>query len=252
MALDGNLQRAPRSSLISDSLLERINAGEFLPGKKLPSEQQLQEQYDVSRPVVREAVKALAAQGVVVVESGHGAVVQEVNDKMLRTFFKRALTADVNSRIHLMQLRAVLERYSVSRAAVCRTDEQLERIEDTLLRMRNAQGNFDDYSRHDVHFHIELAEATKVETARSTVYRAARQNMAGEDPRQLASIAKYYTSEICEDVCSDAIQIHGGYGYTRDFPVEKFYRDSRVQKIVEGTSQIQKNIIYDSITPGDL
>ncbi|WP_246988260.1 acyl-CoA dehydrogenase family protein [Halorientalis marina] len=94
--------------------------------------------------------------------------------------------------------------------------------------------------------------ATKVETARSTVYRAARQHMAGEDPRQLASIAKYHTSEICEDVCSDAIQIHGGYGYTKDFPVEKFYRDSRVQKIVEGTSQIQKNIIYDSITPGDL
>jgi alkylation response protein AidB-like acyl-CoA dehydrogenase len=76
--------------------------------------------------------------------------------------------------------------------------------------------------------------------------------MAGEDPRQLASIAKYYTSEICEDVCSDAIQIHGGYGYTRDFPVEKFYRDSRVQKIVEGTSQIQKNIIYDSIDPNEL
>jgi acyl-CoA dehydrogenase len=94
--------------------------------------------------------------------------------------------------------------------------------------------------------------ATKVETARSTVYRAANQNMAGEDPRQLASVAKYYTSEICEDVCSDAIQIHGGYGYTRDFPVEKFYRDSRVQKIVEGTSQIQKNIIYDSIDGNDL
>jgi len=94
--------------------------------------------------------------------------------------------------------------------------------------------------------------ATKVETARSTIYRAARQHMAGEDPRQLASIAKYYTSEICEDVCSDAIQIHGGYGYTQDFPVEKFYRDSRVQKIVEGTSQIQKNIIYDSIEPNEL
>jgi alkylation response protein AidB-like acyl-CoA dehydrogenase len=94
--------------------------------------------------------------------------------------------------------------------------------------------------------------ATKVETARSTIYRAAIRHMAGEDPRQLASIAKYYTSEVCEKVCSDAIQIHGGYGYTRDFPVEKFYRDSRMQKIVEGTSQIQKNIIYDSIDSGEL
>ena len=98
-----------------------------------------------------------------------------------------------------------------------------------------------------------LAEmATKVETARSTVYRAANEHMAGSDPRQLASIAKYYTSEVCEEVCSDAIQIHGGYGYTRDFPVEKFYRDSRVQKIVEGTSQIQKNIIYSSIDGNEL
>jgi len=94
--------------------------------------------------------------------------------------------------------------------------------------------------------------ATKVETARSTTYRAARQHMAGEDPRQLASIAKFYTSEICEEVCSDAMQIHGGYGYTRDFPVEKFYRDARVQKIVEGTSQIQQNVIYDSIDPNSL
>jgi alkylation response protein AidB-like acyl-CoA dehydrogenase len=89
--------------------------------------------------------------------------------------------------------------------------------------------------------------ATKVETARSVIYRAAAKHMNDEDVRHLASIAKYYTSEICEEVCSDAIQIHGGYGYTREFPVEKFYRDSRVQKIVEGTSQIQKNIIYDSI-----
>lgn len=88
---------------------------------------------------------------------------------------------------------------------------------------------------------------TQIETARSTTYRAAEELMASNDPRRLASIAKYYTSEICEDICSEAIQIHGGYGYTREFPVEKFYRDARVQKIVEGTSEIQKNIIYDSL-----
>lgn len=89
--------------------------------------------------------------------------------------------------------------------------------------------------------------ATKIETARSTIYRAAAQHEAGENPAKLSSIAKYYTSEICEEVCSEAIQIHGGNGYTRDYPVEKFYRDSRVQKIVEGTSEIQKNIIYGEL-----
>jgi acyl-CoA dehydrogenase len=89
--------------------------------------------------------------------------------------------------------------------------------------------------------------ATKIETARATVYRAAAQKQAGDVDAKLPSMAKYYTSEICEDVCSEAIQIHGGYGYTRDLPVEKFYRDSRVQKIVEGTSEIQKNIIYQNL-----
>jgi alkylation response protein AidB-like acyl-CoA dehydrogenase len=89
--------------------------------------------------------------------------------------------------------------------------------------------------------------ATKIETTRAAIYRAATRHQAGDDVRQLASIAKYHASEISEEVSSEAIQIHGGYGYTRDFPVEKFYRDTRVQKIVEGTSEIQKNIIYDSI-----
>lgn len=98
-----------------------------------------------------------------------------------------------------------------------------------------------------------LAEmATKIQTARSTIYRAASLHENGEDIRQLSSIAKYYASEICETVCSDAIQIHGGYGYTRDFPVEKFYRDSRVHQIVEGTSEIQKNIIFDTIDPSEI
>jgi alkylation response protein AidB-like acyl-CoA dehydrogenase len=89
--------------------------------------------------------------------------------------------------------------------------------------------------------------ATKIETTRAAIYRAATRHQAGDDVRQLASIAKYHASEISEEVSSEAIQIHGGYGYTRDFPVEKFYRDTRVQKIVEGTSEIQKNIIYESI-----
>lgn len=89
--------------------------------------------------------------------------------------------------------------------------------------------------------------ATKIETARSTIYRAAREFENDNLGPMLPSIAKYYASEITEEVCSEAIQIHGGYGYSRDYPVEKFYRDSRVQKIVEGTSEIQKNVIYENL-----
>jgi len=58
-----------------------------------------------------------------------------------------------------------------------------------------------------------------------------------------AAMAKYYASEICVQIATDAVQIFGGYGYTKDFPVEKFFRDSKLCTIGEGTSEIQKIVI---------
>lgn len=72
---------------------------------------------------------------------------------------------------------------------------------------------------------------------------AARRKDAGLPNDKQASIAKLYASEMAERICSAAIQIHGGYGYVNDFPVERYYRDVRVTKIYEGTSHIQKYII---------
>lgn len=60
-------------------------------------------------------------------------------------------------------------------------------------------------------------------------------------------MAKLFASEMAEKVCSEAIQVHGGYGYVNDFPVERYYRDVRVTKIYEGTSHIQKLIIAREI-----
>ena len=60
-------------------------------------------------------------------------------------------------------------------------------------------------------------------------------------------MAKLFASEMAEEVCSDAIQIHGGYGYLQDFPVERIYRDVRVTQIYEGTSEIQKLVISREI-----
>ncbi|MEI9934531.1 MAG: acyl-CoA dehydrogenase family protein [Ferruginibacter sp.] len=62
-----------------------------------------------------------------------------------------------------------------------------------------------------------------------------------------AAMAKYYASEVAVKVATDAVQIHGGYGYTKDFPVEKFYRDSKLCTIGEGTSEIQKIVIAREI-----
>jgi butyryl-CoA dehydrogenase len=89
-----------------------------------------------------------------------------------------------------------------------------------------------------------LAEmAMKVEAARLLVYRAAWRAARGAPDPFEASVAKAFTNEAAVAVCNDALQIHGGYGYTRDFPVERMLRDARGLCIGDGTTQIQKNII---------
>lgn len=62
-----------------------------------------------------------------------------------------------------------------------------------------------------------------------------------------ASQAKLYASEMAERVCSDAIQIHGGYGYLQDYPVERHYRDARITQIYEGTSEVQRMVIARNV-----
>jgi alkylation response protein AidB-like acyl-CoA dehydrogenase len=85
--------------------------------------------------------------------------------------------------------------------------------------------------------------ATQIEAARQLVWHAAAMKDAGLPCLKEAAMAKLLASEIAEKVCSDAIQIHGGYGYLADFPVERIYRDVRVCQIYEGTSDIQKILI---------
>jgi hypothetical protein len=85
--------------------------------------------------------------------------------------------------------------------------------------------------------------ATGVEAARQLYLHAARLRDAGEPCIREASMAKLFASEMAERVCSDAIQIHGGYGYVADFPVERLWRDVRVTQIYEGASDIQRLVI---------
>ena len=90
----------------------------------------------------------------------------------------------------------------------------------------------------------KIAEmATDVHASRLMCREAARQADSGADYRLAASMAKYFASEAAVDVTNEAVQIHGGYGYTTDFDVERFYRDSKITTIYEGTSEIQKKII---------
>ncbi len=93
--------------------------------------------------------------------------------------------------------------------------------------------------------------ATKLEAARHLMLHAARLRDAGEPCITEASMAKLFASEMAEEVCSDAIQIHGGYGYIADFPVERYYRDVRVCQIYEGTSDVQRMVISRGMVEGD-
>jgi alkylation response protein AidB-like acyl-CoA dehydrogenase len=85
--------------------------------------------------------------------------------------------------------------------------------------------------------------ATSIEAARQLVHHAAHMKDAGQPCLKEAAMAKLFASTIAERVCSDAIQIHGGYGYTTDFPVERIWRDARICQIYEGTSDIQRLLI---------
>lgn len=85
--------------------------------------------------------------------------------------------------------------------------------------------------------------ATQIEAARQLTLHAAALREAGLPCLKEASMAKLFASETAERVCSDAIQLHGGYGYLKDFPVERIYRDARVCQIYEGASDIQRLVI---------
>ena len=100
---------------------------------------------------------------------------------------------------------------------------------------------------------FKLADmATKIEAGELLTMQAAYLKNEKKKVTKESAIAKYYTSEIAVEISTDAIQIHGGYGYTKDFPVEKFFRDSKLCTIGEGTSEIQKLVISREIMKGNI
>lgn len=98
---------------------------------------------------------------------------------------------------------------------------------------------------------MQLAElATKVECAKLMVYNAARLKDAGQPFIKEAAMAKYMASQIAEEVASRALEVYGGYGFIKEFPAEKFYRDAKIGKLYEGTSNMQLTTIFKLIDSG--
>jgi alkylation response protein AidB-like acyl-CoA dehydrogenase len=92
--------------------------------------------------------------------------------------------------------------------------------------------------------------AAAVDSARATYLDAARRRDAGMDYSRQASVAKLIATDAAMKVTTDAVQVLGGYGYTRDFPTERFMREAKVMQIFEGTNQIQRLVIARSLAAG--
>ncbi|SEW23252.1 acyl-CoA dehydrogenase family protein [Natrinema salifodinae] len=121
---------------------------------------------------------------------------------------------------------------------------------DAAIEYANQREQFDQKISEFQAIQHKIAEmATKVEAARSLTYRAATQvEQNNQDvAAQYSSMAKLFASEISVEVADEGVQVHGGSGYVTDYPAERYYRDARITKIYEGTSEIQKNIIADQI-----
>jgi alkylation response protein AidB-like acyl-CoA dehydrogenase len=95
---------------------------------------------------------------------------------------------------------------------------------------------------------FKLADlATEIEASKLLIFNAAALKMAGQPMTKQAAMAKYYASEVAVKAATEAVQIFGGYGYTKDYPAEKYYRDAKLCTIGEGTSEIQKIVIAKSL-----
>jgi alkylation response protein AidB-like acyl-CoA dehydrogenase len=135
------------------------------------------------------------------------------------------------------------------------------RISIAALSLGIAKGAYEaslKYAKERVQFGKPIAEhqaiafkladmATTIDASELLIYQAVEDKTTGDNVTLSGAKAKYYSSEVAVAVSNDAVQIHGGYGYTKDFPVERFYRDSKLCTIGEGTSEIQKIVIAKQI-----
>ncbi len=119
---------------------------------------------------------------------------------------------------------------------------------ESAVRYSGERRQFDKPIREFQAIQFKLADmATQIDAARLMMYRAAWMKDQGKKTTKESSMAKLFASEISVRVCEEAIQVHGGYGYTKDYPAEKYWRDSKLCTIGEGTSEIQRIIIAREI-----
>lgn len=174
-----------RTDLVAAQLMQYIESAGLLPGNRLPAEARLAEEFGVSRPVVREAIRDLTGKGVVQVVNGRGAIIRPVEIGPLQGFFDRAmLVGSDGTVIELMEVRRGLEISSAILAAGRRDDADVARLTELTRAMAE---NVDDDERYvdlDVEFHVQIAKATGntmmgllVESIREALRKAVRRGL---------------------------------------------------------------------------
>jgi acyl-CoA dehydrogenase len=146
------------------------------------------------------------------------------------------------------QLAAGLQRERIM-AAVLALSGAGQALEDTLAYLRERHAFGAPLASRQALRHRVADMATEIEAARHLVYHAASLYTAGRDCVTEVSMAKLFATEVANRVAYQAVQLHGGYGYMREFPVERFFRDVRLWTIASGTSEIMREIIAKRLLP---
>jgi len=146
------------------------------------------------------------------------------------------------------QLAAGLQRERIM-AAVLALSGAAQALEDTTAYLRERQAFDGPLGDKQVLRHRVADMATEIEAARHLVYHAASLYTAGQECASQVSMAKLFATEVANRVAYQAVQLHGGYGYMREFPVERFFRDVRLWTIASGTSEIMREIIAKRLLP---
>lgn len=154
------LRRETLTEQVAAGLTALIEQGELAPGTLLPSESKLAHEFGVSRPVVREALKALAAKDVVAIANGKGAIVRPMSSDPLRDFFRRALRVRHATAVELLEVRRGIEVESATLAAQRRTAAELEELRQILPALGEALHDPAAFVAADTEFHLLVASAS--------------------------------------------------------------------------------------------
>lgn len=151
------INRKSLTEQIAEELADRITAGDLKPGEELPSEIELSRRYEVSRPVIREALRRLEARGYLLIANGKRARVKEPGADLLGLFLERVLSRDVESWREVADVREALESLSAREAASRAGEGEREELRGIVEEMRRTLEEPEEFSEADVAFHLALA-----------------------------------------------------------------------------------------------